>query len=200
MEFFDTLSLKQLKKDSLKFTIGRKVNNMRPSSSEYYSYFERYISLVPESDILVVLKDQLNALPPAFATLSAERAGFRYAPGKWSIGEVLGHIIDTERVLGYRALCVARGDVRSLPSFDENEYAAAAGHDHYPLIELLEEFCELRRSHILMLRHLDDSAWQRVGCVNEHPTSTRALAFIMAGHVRHHAMVLRERYALQISA
>ncbi len=176
------------------------MKKMRPSTFEYNSYFERYVSLVLESDILETLRNQSSTLPSAFASLREERAGFRYAPGKWSVREVLGHIIDAERVFGYRALCIARGEILSLPGFDENDYASAAGHDCYPLPELVEEFRELRRSHILMFRHLDDSAWQRVGCVNQHPTSTRAMAFIMAGHVRHHASILSARYGIEMVA
>jgi hypothetical protein len=176
------------------------VKRMRPSASECFSYFERYVSLVPEGDVLAALRNQVNAVQSAFGTLTEERAGFRYSEGKWSAREVLGHIIDAERVFGYRALCIARGEILSLPSFDENAYAAAAGHDRSPLPELVEEFCELRRSHIHMLRHLDDAAWQRVGRVDEHPTSTRAMAFITAGHVRHHAAVLSERYGIEIVA
>jgi hypothetical protein len=176
------------------------VKQMRPSPSEYFAYFERYVSLVPEGDVLPVLKYQVSAVQAACGPVSEERAGFRYAPGKWSVRQVLGHIIDTERVFGYRALCIARGEVLSLPSFDENEYAAAAGHDRCPLPELVEEFCALRQSHICMLRHLDRAAWERIGCVNEHPTSARAMAYIMAGHVRHHATVLAGRYGIEIVA
>jgi len=173
---------------------------MRPSQSEYFAYFERYVSLVPEGDVLPVLRKQVGAVQMACASLSEERAGFRYAPGKWSVRQVLGHIIDTERVFGYRALCIARGEVLSLHSFDENAYAAKAGHDLCPLPELVEEFHALRQSHMHMLHHLDPAAWERVGCVNEHPTSTRAMAYIMAGHVRHHAAVLSERYGIEIVA
>jgi hypothetical protein len=177
-----------------------KVKQMRPSQAEYFAYFDRYVSLVPEGDVLPALGKQMSAVQAACATLSEDRAGFRYAPGKWSVRQVLGHIIDTERVFGYRALCIARGEAVSLPSFDENEYAAAAGHDRCPLPELVEEFSALRQSHIHMLRHLDDAAWKRVGRVNEHPTSARAMAYIMAGHVRHHATVLSERYGIEIVA
>jgi hypothetical protein len=173
---------------------------MRPSTSEYPSFFERYVSLVPEADVLVVLGNQVGTLQSAFGTLTEGQAGFRYAQGKWSVREVLGHVIDTERVFGYRALCIARGEILSLPSFDEKVYATAAGHDRSPLPELVEEFCELRRSHIHLLRHMDEAAWHRVGRVNEHPTSTRAMAFIMAGHVRHHGAVLSERYGVEIVA
>ena len=176
------------------------MEQMRPSTSEYPSFFERYVSLVPEADVLVVLGNQVGTLQSAFGTLTEGQAGFRYAQGKWSVREALGHVIDTERVFGYRALCIARGEILSLPSFDEKVYATAAGHDRSPLPELVEEFCELRRSHIHLLRHMDEAAWHRVGRVNEHPTSTRAMAFIMAGHVRHHGAVLSERYGVEIVA
>lgn len=172
---------------------------MRPSASQYFPYFERYVSLVPESDVLPVLSGQVSEIQ-ACSVLSEEKAGFRYAVGKWSVREVIGHIIDTERVLGYRALCIARGEVFSLPEFDENQYALAAGHDRCRLPELIEEFSGLRGSHLHMFRHLDDAGWERVGHVNAHPTTTRALAFIMAGHVRHHANILSTRYGVEIRA
>jgi len=170
----------------------------RPSLGEYFSYFERYVSLVTETDVRSAMVSQVGTIHATFNPLSVEQAGFRYAPGKWSVREVLGHIIDTERVFGYRALCIARGEILSLPSFDENKYEAAAVHDRYPLAELVEEFSELRRSHVHMFKHIDDSAWLRMGRVNDHPTSTRAVAFIMVGHVRHHARILSERYGVAV--
>lgn len=172
----------------------------RPDASEYRNYFERYISLVKEDDVLAVLNVQADAVHGALSGLSQERGGHRYAPGKWSVREALGHIIDTERVFGYRALSVARGETFSLPSFEEDRYAAVAGHDQVPIDELAEEFATLRRSHVLMLRHMDASAWRRVGLANGHPLSTRAAAFIMAGHVRHHATIYTERYGVPVRA
>jgi len=172
----------------------------RPAEAEYAPYFGRYISLVSESDVLEALRTQAKALPEGLRRLSEEKAGYRYAPGKWSVREVLGHLIDGERVFGYRSLRIARGDVLSLPSFDENQFAGAAGHDRCPLPELLEEFAALRTSHLLMYRHFDEVAWKRIGRVNEQPTSTRALAFIMAGHVRHHCSILSTRYGVEMVA
>ncbi len=173
---------------------------MRPDQSEYRDYFERYISLVRETDLLGLLNVQADAVHGALSGLSEERAGHRYAPGKWSVRQVLGHLIDTERVFGYRALSIARGETFNLPSFEEDRYAEAAGHDRAPIDELAEEFATLRRSHVLMLRHLDEAAWRRVGLANGHPLSTRAAAFIMAGHVRHHANLYTERYGVPVRA
>lgn len=173
---------------------------MRPIAGEYAPYFDSYISLVYEDQVLSLLNAQASTVHDALSGLSDERAGRRYAPGKWSVRELLGHVIDAERVFGYRALSLARGETRALPPFDEDAYAAAAGHDRVPIDELAEEFATLRRSHVLMFKHLDEAAWARVGRLNDHPTSARAVAFIMAGHVRHHARVLSERYGIAFRA
>jgi hypothetical protein len=172
----------------------------RPPSSEYLPYFDRYISLVHEADVVEVLERQAGAVRDSLAGLSEAKAGFRYAPGKWSVREVIGHLIDTERVFGYRALAVARGELASLPSFDENAYAALSRHDGCPLTGLVDEFTALRRSHVLLFRHMDDAAWERLGRVDGHPMSTRAAAYIMAGHARHHAMLFSARYGVPITA
>jgi uncharacterized damage-inducible protein DinB len=174
--------------------------NVRPAPSEYAASFDRYVSLVPESDVLVVLNGQAERVHAALSGLSDERAGHRYAPDKWSVREWLGHVIDAERVFGYRAMSIARGEAQSLPSFDEKTYAEAANHEQTPIDELAEEFATLRRSHVLMLKHLTPDAWGRVGVVGEHPTTTRGMAFIMAGHVRHHANVMKERYGIPVRA
>jgi hypothetical protein len=173
---------------------------MRPSSDEYLPYFDRYVSLVTEDDVLGLLNTQAQSVHGALSGLTEERAAYRYASGKWTVREALGHLIDTERIFGYRALSVARGETFSLPSFEQDDYVAAAGHDRAPVDELAEEFATLRRSHVLLFRHLDDEAWRRIGTVNHHPTSARALAYIMAGHVRHHAHVFSERYGIPVRA
>ncbi|MGA7990213.1 MAG: DinB family protein [Thermoanaerobaculia bacterium] len=174
------------------------MKNTRPRPDEYDASFETYVSRVPETDVLAALEHQPAELAAALASVSPEREHHRYAPGKWSIREVVGHMLDAERVFGYRALCVARGERASLPSFEENDYAATAGHDLRPLASLLEELTTLRASHVLMFRHLEDRAWERVGTANGRPVTPRALAFILVGHVRHHAAVLREKYGVGI--
>ena len=173
---------------------------MRPAPTEYFGYFDKYVSLVSEDDVLGLLNVQADNVHGALSGLSEERAAYRYAPDKWTVREALGHLVDTERIFGYRALSIARRETFSLPGFEEKDYAAVAGHDRAPIDELAEEFATLRRSHVLMLKHLDDEDWRRVGTVNGNPTSTRALAFIMAGHVRHHANLYTERYGIPVRA
>jgi hypothetical protein len=168
----------------------------RPPETEYAPYFQRYVAHVTEDEILPVLRSQIDALDLLFDRVTLERETFRYAEGKWSIREVVGHLIDAERMFGYRALCIARGEHQNLPGFDENEYMTTAPYDRVGLEDLLSEFRLVRLSNIAMLRHLDETAWTRMGTANDAAVSVRALAFIMAGHVRHHMGVLSERYQI----
>jgi hypothetical protein len=169
---------------------------MRPAPSEYYAHFDRYISLVPESEVVPVMKAQADDLRTRLDALTEQQAGFRYAPGKWTPREMLGHVIDCERIFAYRALCLARGESQSLPGFEQDDYAAVAGHEAVPFTALVDEFAALRASHVHMFGHLDDRAWTRMGLVNGHPTSARAMAFVIVGHARHHVNILRDRYGL----
>lgn len=168
----------------------------RPAPGEYAPYFERYVARVPEPDVLPVLAKQREELARRLGTLPEERGGFRYAPGKWTVRELLGHVIDTERIFGYRALCISRGETKALPGFEQDDYAAVAGHDRWTLAELIEDFGVVRRSTIAVLAHLDEAAVRRVGTSSGHPTSVRAIAFIVAGHLRHHLAVLAEKYGI----
>ncbi len=169
---------------------------MRPSESEYAGFYAGYVSLVPETDALAVLQAQPAELRQLAAAIPAGRETHRYAPGKWSVREVFGHLTDGERVFGYRAFCISRGDKASLPGFDENEYVAGAGYDQRPVAELADDFAALRGSNLAVLRRLEAEAWRRSGTANGTPVTVRALAFIMAGHVRHHLGVLRSRYGV----
>jgi hypothetical protein len=165
-----------------------------PLSTEYTAYFGRYISLIPEAHFVATLNDQPAAYRELLGKLSPEHAGYRYAPGKWTVRQVVGHVIDAERVFAYRALCIARGETASLPSFDENQYADVAGHDGYGLGELLDELSMVRHANVALFQHMDATAWRRVGTVNQNAISTRGLAYILVGHAAHHLGVLRERY------
>lgn len=169
---------------------------MRPEPSEYRPYFETYISLVPGDRVVPVLMQQLEPFLERFGSLSEEQSSFRYAPDKWNVREVIGHLIDTERVFGYRALWSARGATTPLPSFEQDDFVRTAGHDTVPIVELVDEFCAVRESHILMFNHLSPDAWIRIGTASGHALSTRAAAFIMAGHVIHHMTLLHERYGV----
>jgi hypothetical protein len=164
----------------------------RPLQGEYAPYFDRYLSLVVEADPAAPFTAQREDLPAMLRGLSDARAGSRYAEGKWTVRQVVGHIIDTERVFGYRALCIARGERLSLPSMDENLYAANG--EFADLSLLLREFDALRASHILMFEQMSPAALLRKGLANNHPVTPRALALMMIGHCRHHMVILRDRY------
>lgn len=166
----------------------------RPPREEYAPFFDRYVSRVEEADVLQALARQPGEVRAALAGVRGEAERFRYAEGKWSIREIVGHLADTERIMGYRACCLARGETTSLPGFDENAYVQNASFDDCPLPELLDELEVVREGNLAMFRHLDARAFLRVGTANAHPMSVRALAYIMLGHPRHHLAVLRERY------
>ncbi len=168
----------------------------RPAEGEYAPYYAAYVALVPETDVLIALEEQIADIARLSSTVTGEREHFRYAEGKWSIREVIGHCIDGERVFGYRAFCISRGEQAPLPTFDENAYVAGSRYDERSVEELASEFALVRRSNLAMLRRLDNRAWQRMGTASSSPVSVRALAFIMAGHVRHHRAVLESRYGV----
>ena len=168
----------------------------RPRDDEYAEPYRSYVGLVPEDDILTVLAHQTDELRTLLARVPRERETFRYGPGKWSIREVVGHMGDGERVFGYRAFCISRGDQASLPGFDENAYVDASGYDRRPLSGLVDVFTALRASNLAELRAIDADIWNRVGLANDTRVSVRALAFILAGHVRHHMAILTSRYGV----
>jgi len=168
----------------------------RPDASEHAPYFSRYIDLVPEDDVLTVLQTQSDQTQQMLASISEERSAYRYEPEKWSIKGVVGHMADTDRIFGYRLLAIARGDTNSLPGFDENAYAANSNFDRWSFRDLVESLALVRKSNLLVMRNLSDEDWDRRGVANGNPTSSRALAFMMVGHERHHVKVLRERYSV----
>src|SRR6266446_10857364 len=169
------------------------MTNGQPLESEYAPDYQGYIGRVTEQEILPVLRSQLDALDVLLGRVTPERETYRYAEGKWSIREIAGHLIDGERVFGYRAFCIARGEQQNLPGFEQNDYIAAARYDSIDLEDLLSELRLVRLANLAFMRNLDESAWAQVGTANGNEVSVRALAFIMAGHVRHHMNVLRER-------
>jgi hypothetical protein len=166
-----------------------------PHPGEYAPFYTRYIERVRE-DPIEAMAAQGGATAALLAPLTDQQALHRYAPGKWSIKDIVGHLIDTERVMSYRALRFARGDATPLPTFDENQYAPAARAERRPLAELLAELRAVRQASLALFRGLPDEAWERRGPVGEHPMSVRALACIIPGHERHHVQVLKERYGI----
>ena len=166
----------------------------RPQETEYAPYYGKYVSLVHGDDILTVLSDGLNETLALVGGVPESQSGFRYAEGKWSIRELVGHMIDSERIFAYRALRFARDDKTPLPGFEQDDYIRNASFDACSLGDLAAEFESVRRSTLFLFRHLDAEAWMRVGVASESEVSVRALAYIIAGHELHHAGVLRDRY------
>jgi hypothetical protein len=169
----------------------------KPSESEYAAFYAGYIARIPAANVLEILERQSSELRQLAAAATPEREVFRYAPGKWSVREVFGHLIDGERIFGYRAFRIGRGDQTPLPGFDENEYVAASGYHNRDLSSLAEEFALVRAGNLAVLHGFSAEDWRRLGTANGQPISVRALAFIMAGHVNHHLEILRERYGLR---
>jgi len=166
-----------------------------PELTEYNEHFEGYVAKGRAfADPIQKLDGQLNEVLSLLRPLDTSRQLHRYAPEKWSIKEMTGHLIDAERIMSYRALRIARADQTPLAGFEENGYVTAAETERVDWNELLEEFTHVRQSSILMFRHLPEAAWRRTGTSNGSPTSVRALAYILIGHVAHHLEILRERY------
>lgn len=165
-----------------------------PQSNEYAEYYGKYIRLVKEGNILDTLENQLQNLTDLFSKIDDEKSNFRYAEGKWSIKEVLGHLIDAERVFAYRALGISRNDKQPLLSFDENEYINRSNYSSIPFQQIVNEFSLVRQSNILMFKSFTDEVWLRIGTAGNHPVSVRAVTYILAGHAEHHKNILVERY------
>lgn len=166
----------------------------RPSPDDAAAYYFTYIDQVPEGDVFAVLEAGVAETRRLLAGLTPEQEHHRYAPGKWTIREVLGHVIDAERVFGYRAFHIARGDAEPLPGMEQNDYARTAGADRRPVGDLLDELDHLRRGHLAFFRALDAEAWERAGTASGVSFRVRALPFILAGHEIHHRRLLAERY------
>jgi hypothetical protein len=172
----------------------------RPKPDECAPFYHGYIAEVPGENLGAQLVEQLQEVERLFDQVTDAAALARYAPGKWSIKEILGHLIDTERIFGYRLLRIARNDSTPLSGFDENAYVPAGGFDQRPLPMLLAEFRAVRLSTAALMEGLNPECWSRRGQANGKPISARALAYIMVGHVKHHLGVLRDRYGLGLGS
>lgn len=168
----------------------------RPSSQEYSEFYARYVDRVPEEEIVPVLRAQIDEVRRLASVTPADREAFRYEPEKWSVREVLGHVTDTDRVFSYRFLRIRRADPTPLEGFDENAFAAASDAANRPLARLADEFAAVRSAWLPLLDGLAPTDWRRMGTASGWPVSLAAVAWIAAGHVRHHQAILRERYGL----
>lgn len=168
----------------------------RPQADEHAPYYSRYIEQVPGDDALAAIRAQIGDTLRLLSGLTEARALHRYAPGKWSVKEVVNHVCDAERVFAYRALRIGRGDTTPLPGFDENVFAQAAGTDRRAIAQVAEELRAVRAATLSLLESFDEEAIGRRGTASDNPVSVRALAWIIAGHELHHAKGLRQNYGL----
>jgi uncharacterized damage-inducible protein DinB len=172
----------------------------RPDPSEHAAYYSRYIDLVPEGDVLRTLAAQMEETQALLASVPPDRETYRYAPGKWSVRQVVGHLIDTERVFAFRSLWFARAAGSPMPSMEQNDWAEVSNAGTRALAELREEWAALRRATIALLGGYDEEAWTRAGVASDNPISVRACAWIIAGHEIWHRRGLVRDYGVPVDA
>ncbi|HEV2423406.1 MAG TPA: DinB family protein [Terriglobia bacterium] len=168
----------------------------RPDPSEHAPYYGKYIALVPGDDIMRALETQGRETAQLLAGLNESQAAHRYAPDKWSVKEVIGHVTDSERIFCYRALRIARGDQTPIEGFEQDDYVRAAQFDRLSIADLAAEFTVVRRATLRLFASLSPDAWTRRGIANNNEVSVRALAYMIAGHELHHRRGLREKYGV----
>ncbi len=166
----------------------------RPKPGEHAPYHSTYFAHVPDGDIVATLRAQLDEALALLRSIPAAQHTHRYAPGKWSVTELCGHVVDLERTFGFRAMCFARKDPGPLPSIDEDPYVAAAAFDDRGLTSLIEEFEHLRRANLALFASFDEPTLERLGTASGHVMSVRGMMYLTAGHAAHHLNILRERY------
>jgi hypothetical protein len=166
----------------------------KPAADEYNEYYQGYVSQVTETDLLGVLAAQSDEVRGVFGSLDESKGTFAYAEGKWTIKEMLSHIIDGERHFAYRVLRISRGDTTPIEGFEQDLYIENSHANERTFEDMIAEFAELRSANLRQLHNFDETDWLRRGTASGNPFTVRALGYIMAGHVRHHLMVLKERY------
>lgn len=170
------------------------MNTRRPEPGEYNAYYETYIGKIPETDIVSVLGAQRDATLALLEKLPPAKVDYAYAPEKWTVRQVFGHVLDMEWVFGARAFHFARAVPGALPGVDQDDTMKVVDFTTTPWPALLDQYRHLRTANIAFFNSLDDSAWSRQGIASGNPVTVRALAYIIAGHDRHHMGVVRERY------
>jgi hypothetical protein len=166
----------------------------RPQPSEHAPYYGKYIALVQGDDILTALDQQRRDTMKLLCSRDEADGDYRYASGKWSAKEVLGHVCDSERVFAYRALRISRADATPMQGFEQDDYVRSGPFARLPLPEIIEDYIAVRRGTITLFRNLDEGAWNRRGVANKNEVTVRALAYIIAGHELHHRAILEEKY------
>ena len=166
---------------------------MRPSPGDYSSYYDSYLKLIEGDYILKILNEQSKSTQDILNSFSEHRGNYRYADGKWTVKEVVGHLLDTERIFAYRALCIARGEKKSLPGFNQDDYVSEGNFNRRELFEITYEYRLLRESNLLLFRSFTPEMLKLKGFANESSVSVLAILFIIAGHEKHHMNMLKEK-------
>jgi hypothetical protein len=169
----------------------------RPEKTEYAQYYDRYISLVEETNIVEVLEKQYQELADFLKNITEEKSHYAYGADKWTIKEVVGHLTDGERIFAYRALRISRADQTPIEGFEQDGYIENSNFNNTKFSDLTDELLLSRKSNLIFFKNLTGEAWLRTGTASDNPVSVRALAYIMAGHIRHHLKILNERYLAQ---
>lgn len=167
---------------------------MRPKPDEYGDYYHGYVEKVSEGDIIAILKDQMHETYTLINSLTAKQVQYRYAAGKWTVKEVIGHLVDSERIFAYRGLCFARGEQKELPGFDQDDYVEQGNFNDQRLKNIGDEYFSLRNATIAMFSSLSEETLLKKGKASGYDCSVRAIAYIIAGHERHHLDVLKDKY------
>ncbi|MHA7967634.1 DinB family protein [Paenibacillus sp. CAU 1782] len=165
-----------------------------PSAEEYASFYEKYVTLVPEGNVIEHLEEQGKDVQALLASLTEEQGNYRYETGKWSVKEVIGHLNDSERIMSNRLLRVGRGDKTPQPGFDQDVLMQNDPFGSYTVAEIAEDHAAIRRSSLALLKKLAPEAWLQMGVVSDHPASARSIAYVIAGHELHHLNIIKERY------
>lgn len=168
----------------------------RPEVGEFNPYYSSYVNLVQDGEIVEILNEQIKETFLLLKDITDQQAHFRYASNKWSLKEVIGHIADTERIMSYRLLCIARGETVSLPGYDDMEYVQNASFNRQSIQDLLDNFTAVRHSTLHLVKSMEQDAWIRRGSANGSEVTVRAIVSIIAGHELHHLQIIKERYFL----
>jgi uncharacterized damage-inducible protein DinB len=166
----------------------------RPTQKEYASYYKGYVDIVPKGNIIKIMEKQNEQFCEFLAQVTDKKADYRYAEGKWSVKEVIGHIVDTELVFLYRALRFSRKDTQELPGFEQNDYVANSNYSQQTLGDLVEQFYLLRKTSVAFYKSLAKNTWTNKGKANGQSVTVKALSYIMVGHVIHHMQIINKRY------
>ena len=166
----------------------------RPETNEFAPYYNTYVSLIEGDGVMAELETQTEILRAAVAGLTEDRGSYAYAEGKWTIKELLSHLIDGERIFAYRVLRISRGDTTPIEGFEQDDYIATSRVNDRTFANLIDEFAFERQANLIMVGNIDDETSKRMGTASDKPVSVRALTYIMAGHVKHHLKILADRY------